>query len=273
MTRRLLFLVVISLTILICKINSHGHSHGHDHGHAHSHDHGHAHAHDHGHAHDEPPSFKYSREANEGHHGHSHGEETVTYAPPHYNEGSDDDDDVEEVAPFSVISWALLSTVGISLAPVVILFFIPVTNSPQHQSYLKILLSFASGGLLGDAFLHLIPHAMLAYGDKNQHGHSHSHSHEHNHSADIQVGLNILLGIFLFLIAEKFVRHVKGKTRIFMKDFSMIYFSGHGHSHAHAHEVEETIIPDDDDDANDKKKEKKLAKKSKPKTGWILLKN
>ncbi|UJR34241.1 hypothetical protein I4U23_021646 [Adineta vaga] len=252
MTRRLLLLVFITLGILICKINSHGHGHSHDHGHGHAHDHGHGHGHahdhghDHGHAHDEPPSFKYSREANEAHHGHAHHEESVTYAPPHYNDGSDsdsDDDDDEKVAPFSVITWALLSTVGISLAPVVILAFIRVTDSPKDQSFLKILLSFASGGLLGDAFLHLIPHAMSAYGDNNGHGHSHSHSHDHNHAGDIQVGLYILLGIFLFLIVEKFVRHVKGH--------------GHSHSHSHSHEVTTPVTPDDtDDDPNDKKKKK-----------------
>jgi zinc transporter 7 len=225
MTRRLLFLSFITLAILICKIQSHGHGHSHDHGHDHGH--AHDHEHDHGHAHDEPPSFKYSREANEAHHGHahSHDEETVTYAPPHYNEGSDDDDDDDKtVAPFSVITWALLSTVGISIAPIVILFFIPVTNSPQHQSWLKILLSFASGGLLGDAFLHLIPHAISAHGGGgNDEGHGHSHGGAHSHSNDIQVGLYILLGIFLFLIVEKFVRHVKGKI-IFSFDLNNFFF-------------------------------------------------
>ena len=220
MTQRLLLLIFITLTIVICGINSHGHGHSHDHGHAHDHGHGHSHdddhghGHEHGHAHEEEPSFKYSREANEAHHGHSHGKESVTYAPPHYNEGSDDDD--EEALPFSAMTWALLSTLGISLAPVVILFFIPVTNSPQHQWFLKILLSFASGGLLGDAFLHLIPHAMSSTGggDEGGHGHSHSHSHSHDHSGGIRVGLNILVGIFLFLIVEKFVRHVRGENSI-----------------------------------------------------------
>lgn len=56
---------------------------------------------------------------------------------------------------------ALGATLLISAAPYLILFLIPVeSNSPQHQALLKLLLSFASGGLLGDAFLHLIPHAL-----------------------------------------------------------------------------------------------------------------
>ena len=42
---------------------------------------------------------------------------------------------------------------------------------------LKIILSFASGGLLGDAFLHLIPHAMMSSGTEEGHGHGHGHSH------------------------------------------------------------------------------------------------
>ena len=45
----------------ITPVSAHGHSHDH---HEHSHDH-HGHAHDHGHSHDEPPSFKYSKQANE----------------------------------------------------------------------------------------------------------------------------------------------------------------------------------------------------------------
>lgn len=211
------FLLCLTLTQLILQTESHGHGHGH------AHDHGHGHGH--GHDHDEPPSFKYSRAANELDHGHDHshsaGESTQEkFAPPHYNEGSDDDDDEEKLAePFSVISWALGSTVAISLAPIVILMFVRVDNSPKYEPLLKILLSFASGGLLGDAFLHLIPHSIAAYqtgadGHGHSHSHSHSHSHaggeKHDHSNDLRVGMLILLGIFLFLLAEKFVRHIKG---------------------------------------------------------------
>lgn len=58
-------------------------------------------------------------------------------------------------------SQAVGATLLISAAPFLILFLIPVqSNSDQHQNLLKVLLSFASGGLLGDAFLHLIPHAL-----------------------------------------------------------------------------------------------------------------
>ena len=79
-------------------------------------------------------------------------------------------------------------------------------------------------GLLGDAFLHLIPHALMAHGGSEEGSHSHSHGHSHgegghDHSHDMTVGLWVLGGIIAFLAVEKFVRIVKGDN-------------GHGHSHA-----------------------------------------
>ncbi len=90
---------------------------------------------------------------------------------------------------------------------------------------------FASGGLLGDAFLHLIPHAIMAqegghghsHGDHGGGGHQHGHSHgadgEEGHSHDLTVGLGVLAGILAFLTVEKVVRINSG---------------GHAHSHSHA---------------------------------------
>ena len=78
---------------------------------------------------------------------------------------------------------------------------------------LQVLLSFASGGLLGDAFLHLIPHALSPH-TLGDHSHSHSHGHSHGegegHGHDLGVGLWVLGGIIAFLCVEKFVRYVKG---------------------------------------------------------------
>ena len=86
-------------------------------------------------------------------------------------------------------------------------------------------MSFASGGLLGDAFLHLIPHAMMAASDEEGGGHGHSHHHGHSHGDgeehaphDLRVGLYVLCGIVAFLCVEKFVR---------------IYSGSGGHSHSH----------------------------------------
>lgn len=189
-------------------------------GHGHSHDDGHSH-----HSH-ENPSFKYSKQANQLH------EESSTKPP---NPKTRD--------VFTLWIEALGSTLLISAAPFLILFFIPIDNSKEHEPKLKILLSFASGGLLGDAFLHLIPHALLAQSD-GEAGHTHSHSHSEGHGHDLSVGLGVLAGIVVFLMVEKFVRIVKG---------------GHGHSHAVKSETNEQkslTENESDSDAVEKSEEK-----------------
>ncbi|XP_032778219.2 zinc transporter zipt-7.2 [Daphnia magna] len=221
----------------------HTHSHN-DHGHSHDH-HGHAHDH-HGHSHDhieERPSFKYSKEANIPkppppparkldenehlhHHGHTHDHHGHSHDHEHDHEHPHEQTQHAEVPKRTTMAlWteAIGSTLLISVAPFIVLFFIPIDSSPERQPLLKVLLSFASGGLLGDAFLHLIPHALMAHsGDEEHHSHSHGHSHGdgHSHGHDMTVGLWVLSGIIAFLAVEKFVRIVKG---------------GHGHSHSHSH--------------------------------------
>ena len=239
----------------------HGHHHHHHHHedphltqregeekeHHHHHDSEHHH-HDH---HEEAPHLKYTEGRNvkhtdngehhhhgeHDHHHHDHGHH------PHHEHHKHEHIEKDEIpkksqkeeassehsAPSTrsvATTWmqALCSTLLISAAPFLILFAIPLeSNNTDQQPLLKILLAFASGGLLGDAFLHLIPHAMSphsAEGHSHEHSHSHSHSHDseggHDHSAEMAVGLWVLAGMVTFLCVEKFVRHVKG---------------GHGHSH------------------------------------------
>ncbi|CAG0878494.1 unnamed protein product [Darwinula stevensoni] len=144
--------------------------------------------------------------------------------------------------PSGSMLWlqAIGSTLVISIAPFFILFFIPLDNTKSSEPLLKILLSFASGGLLGDAFLHLIPHALMHkaetdsshhHEDGHHHFHSHGHTHAHDESAhgdhhhvhDMSVGLWVLAGILAFLMVEKFVRIMKEKT------------PGSHHHHHHHH--------------------------------------
>jgi len=137
------------------------------------------------------------------------------------------DEEDDEAAGSSVWFNAIMATLLISAAPFFILFFIPLDNSQEKQWLLKILLAFASGGLLGDAFLHLIPHAIMAQGGDGEgggHGHSHEQHHGHSHGGDgghdphdMSVGLGVLGGIVAFLCVEKLVRIMKG---------------GHSHSHS-----------------------------------------
>lgn len=148
--------------------------------------------------------------------------------------------------PWRLWLAALLSTALISAAPFFILFLIPLDNAQEHESFLKILLSFASGGLLGDAFLHLIPHA-LAHHTHTEEGHSHVHEHHdhhhhhgeghvHDHTQEMVVGLWVLAGIVVFLLVEKLVRVMKGE----------------GHAHGHSH----TVKPKPEKEQQDKKKGK-----------------
>uniref|UniRef100_A0A3P9B0M6 Zinc transporter SLC39A7 n=1 Tax=Maylandia zebra TaxID=106582 RepID=A0A3P9B0M6_9CICH len=224
--------------------HDHGHDHGHGHTHDHGHDHGHGHTHDHGHDHAHHENVVRVHKEGGGHE-HSHGGERTKREA-----GKEKRNMVE------LWTQAIGATLLISAAPFLILFLIPVqSNSDQHQNLLKVLLSFASGGLLGDAFLHLIPHALEPHshhGD-GDHGHSHateeSHDHGHSHGAAhghmMSVGLWVLGGIIAFLVVEKFVRLLKGGH-------------GHGHSHGHSH-----VAPKEKDSDGEEEKEKKEKKESK----------
>jgi len=231
-----------------------GHSHNH-HGHSHEH-HGHSHG-GHGHSH--------------GGHGHSHGgvkepklsPEELKKHRERIHKIWDEDDEEDECCSGGRNVWAqaIGATLLISAAPFFILFFIPLDNSEEKQWLLKIFLSFASGGLLGDAFLHLIPHAMMASGGEG-HGHSHSHGHSHGgdeaeegHVHDLSVGLGVLSGIIAFLVVEKLVRIVNGGDG-----------GGHGHSHAAPPAKSDEKKAEDESDKEDKD-EKKSDDESEKKKG------
>lgn len=158
---------------------------------------------------------------------------------------------------------SIVSTLLISAAPFVILYFIPLDNTEQMQPRLKTLLAFASGGLLGDAFLHLIPHATNPHshhGD-NAHAHSHNSHDEHSHSHDMSVGLWVLAGIITFLAVEKSVRLIKGGEG-----------GGHGHSHGgkKAQTKEEVGASKKNDDKKDKKKVATTQQKVEPKQDILV---
>jgi zinc transporter 7 len=82
------------------------------------------------------------------------------------------------------------------------------------------------GSLLGDVFLHLLPHAF------NSHDHDHAghdekaHAHAHtggDEKKSVLIGTGIFAGLFFFYAADKFMRAFYGT-------------SGHDHSHGHDHD-------------------------------------
>lgn len=113
----------------------HGHSHDFHHGHSHGDHHGHSHDFDHGHshAHHEHPAKKYQRQGTSA-------SSSKKKLPPQ----------AEMNAKWTKWLQAIAATLLISAAPFFILFFIPLqSNAADQQPLLKVLLAFASGGLLG----------------------------------------------------------------------------------------------------------------------------
>jgi len=106
-------------------------------------------------------------------------------------------------------------------------------GSERSKRILKILISSAVGGLLGDVFLHILPHA-IADLPPSAHDHSHAHGEEggHDHGGALNLGLPILTGILLFFLAEKFVTRLTG--------------GGHGHSHSAPTPIEADFLSDED---------------------------
>jgi len=98
------------------------------------------------------------------------------------------------------VSWlgAVLGTMMVGLSGLVPMLIIPLEagqnlKSEEGSRTLRLLLSFAVGGLLGDVFLHLFPesYGALATSGKN------------THTGHLVMGLWILGGILTFLVLEK----------------------------------------------------------------------
>ncbi|MFA6169640.1 MAG: ZIP family metal transporter [Candidatus Margulisiibacteriota bacterium] len=83
--------------------------------------------------------------------------------------------------------YSLVAVVLVSLISLIGVFTLAWRREKLGE-ILLILVSFAVGGLFGDAFIHLIPEAFELFGDK------------------LTVSLLILTGILLFFVLEKFVR-------------------------------------------------------------------
>lgn len=228
----------------------------------------HGHSHDgkpctgHGHAH-EAPASKYSQEANAA---HSHGEE-ASHGHSHESHGHAHSHGDEEVKVHGdcCSTWykAMGSTLLISAAPFFILFTIDIDGSEEHKPFLNVLLAFAAGGLLGDAFLHLIPHAIPADSGEHDHGHAHSHGgdegHGHSHNpAFINCQMWVLAGMLTFLIIEKAAR---------VMDIGHSHSSGDGHSHGKA--VKAKTSDDEGSDDEDEKKSDEKAVEATENTGFF----
>lgn len=169
-------------------------------------------------------------------------------------------------------------TVLISLVPNLLLYLVPtsmLTRKPRRGELVlsSLFLCFACGGLLGDVFIHILPHLLSEHGEHDSHdservlheeaagaagdhGHDHHHGHEHhdegehgghNHREHISIGVALLLGFMFFFIFERIINSG---------------LAGHDHgSHSHG----------DDADSKKGKKDKKYSLSSLSTSGWLNI--
>ncbi|CAM0871215.1 unnamed protein product [Alopecurus aequalis] len=146
------------------------------------------------------------------HHDHSHGD----FQP--------------ETSPMGIWLKSMGCSLLVSMASLVCLVLLPVIffQGKPSKAMVDALAVFGAGAMLGDSFLHQLPHA---FGGGHSHSHDHEdhdHAHEHSHAhslEDLSVGLSILFGIVLFFIVEKIVRYVEDNAQ------NGVHSLGHGHHH------------------------------------------
>ncbi|CAL1386223.1 unnamed protein product [Linum trigynum] len=238
-----------------------GHSDDHHHhGHHHHHDDGgqcgghHHHNHHHDHDHGEEMEYKLPEELAEE-------EDMKLYGFGNYHAHDEHDhhlhsDSHSKLSGLGLWINALGCSLLVSLASLICLIILPIifVQGKPSKGVVDSLALFGAGAMLGDAFLHQLPHA---FGGQ-QHSHSHSHHHaddlSHDHSGhehlhmpssghshsleDLSVGLSILAGIVVFLLVEKLVRYVEDNST------GDVW----GHSHHHHHKSSEKVKDGSDAD-------------------------
>ncbi|KAJ9563509.1 hypothetical protein OSB04_008669 [Centaurea solstitialis] len=222
----------------------------------HSHDDGHHHHHHHHHDHHDLGIKKLPEELAEeedlrmefmssshGDHDHDH---------DHYHGGG------SELTGVGLWIHAMGCSLLVSLASLVCLILLPLIffQGKPSKALVDAMAVFGAGAMLGDAFLHQLPHAFGGghshshdnhVDDVHQHiasEHDHSHSQSHSHSIeDLSIGLSILSGIVVFLLVEKVVRYVEEMS-------GGVGSWGHGHHHHH-HKKSESLKDINGDDHKD----------------------
>ncbi|KAJ6624026.1 Zinc/iron permease [Mycena sp. CBHHK59/15] len=123
--------------------------------------------------------------------------------------------------PFGPAWNSILGTFYISSVPNFILAFIP---AQINGNTLNTMTAFATGGLLSDVFLHLVPHSFMG-----EHQGPGVHFVMVEEKRNILIGLGIFTGFAAFFMMEKTLRVLGGEDD-----------AGHGHSHSHTHAGEES---------------------------------
>lgn len=218
------------------------HSDHHGCGHSHFHDHDNDH-HDHHHELDHiPKSFRLPEELKE--------EEDLRLHGFGYDYHDHEDHDHEHLSTTGLWLHAMGCSLLVSMASLICLMILPLIllQGKPSKTVVDLLAAFGAGAMLGDSFLHQLPHAL---GGSHNHshthsldGHNHNHNHNHNHASidshepshshsleELSVGLAALAGILLFFLVEKVVRYVEEHSSQGVHGFH------HGHHHHHKSNV------------------------------------
>lgn len=174
------------------------------------------------------------------HHDHDH---------DHYHGGG------SELTGVGLWIHAMGCSLLVSLASLVCLILLPLIffQGKPSKALVDSLAIFGAGAMLGDAFLHQLPHA---FGGGHSHSHDNHvddvhHSHSHSHSIeDLSVGLSILSGIVVFLLVEKVVRYVEDMSGGVNSWGHGHHHHNHNHNHNHKKSVSLNDINGDDDNSN-----------------------
>ena len=136
---------------------------------------------------------------------------------------------------------AFLGTAAISTLPNLLLCIFP--NYSPNSSVLSLGQALAAGALLGDVFLHTLPHAL------KQEGHSNNIDH---HQIEV-IGLAIICGFVVFLIFDVIVRSCHGHHHHYNHDHPHSHNHDHQHSHHHDHHHDHSHHHDNESDRSDEK--------------------
>ncbi|ERN11036.1 IAA-alanine resistance protein 1 isoform X1 [Amborella trichopoda] len=216
-------IVAFMVLILVGPCISHGfdgHGHHHDHHGCHHHHHDHSHDHHHDHRNDDHhvndhkslPERKLPEELAEE-------EDLKLYGfGLHSSHGEDHSHSVLHLSKLGLWVHAMGCSLLVSMASLICLIILPVffLQGKPSEIIVDSLAAFGAGAMLGDSFLHQLPHALGGNGHSHSpdqhmdHGHNHGRKESHSHSLnDLSVGLSVLSGIVVFLLVEMVVRYVE----------------------------------------------------------------
>ena len=100
--------------------------------------------------------------------------------------------------------YSVIAVIFISFIGVLCIIIVPVLNNYCFNYLFQFLTALALGTLIGDALLHLVPHAFMP----NQ-----SHSHQTSHQDHIFKGLSIVLGLYFFFLIENLMKLVQCRNK------------------------------------------------------------